>query len=120
MGGEGMAEQVRMDSFRLEPSRCRELAEDQERAGAGEPARLGIQETLRAVPGGHEPSSPSKVTPQCLRGLPTDRDDSLLRAFADTSHDACVEIDARLLQSYGLADPEPGAVEEFDESAGAQ
>src|SRR6266516_146620 len=34
MRGEGMPEQVRMDSFRLEPGLGRQLAEDQECAGA--------------------------------------------------------------------------------------
>src|SRR5882724_9549571 len=113
MRGEGVAEQVRVNSFGLEPGLGRQLAEDQEGACAGEPAALRVEEELGSVPHVQERASPSQVTPQCLGGLPADRDDPLLRALADAANDACVEVDARLLQTDGLADSQARAVEEF-------
>src|SRR6266550_2279070 len=120
MRGEGMTEQVRMNSFRLEPGLGCQLAEDQESAGARQAAALRIQEELGSVPHVQERASPSQVTPQCLRGLPADRDDPFLRALADAADDAGVEVDARLLQTDGLADPQARAVQELDESSVAQ
>src|SRR6267142_6424153 len=120
MRGEGVAEQVRMNSFRLQPGRGRELAEDQEGACAREPAALRIEEELRAVPHVQERASPSQVTAQGLRGLSPDRHDPLLRAFADAANDARVEVDTRLLQADCFADPQARAVKELDECAVAQ
>src|SRR5207244_6750579 len=117
---EGVTEQVRMDSFRFEPGLGRQVAQDQESAGASEPAAFRVEEELGPVPRVQERASPSQVTPQCLCGLPADRDDSLLGALADAADDACVEVDARLLQAHGLADPQAGAVQELDESAVTQ
>ena len=109
-----------MDSFRLESCFRRELAQDQKGAGAREPAALRVEEELRSVPHVQEWASPSQVTPQCLRGLAADRDDPLLRALADAPDDACVEVDARLLQTDGLADPQARAVEKLDECSVAE
>src|SRR6266566_1943546 len=117
---EGVTEQVRMDSFRFEPGLGRQVAQDQEGAGASEPAAFRVEEELGPVPRVQERASPSQVTPQCLCGLPADRDDSLLRALADAANDACVEVDARLLKAHGLADPQAGAVQQLDESAVTQ
>src|SRR2546430_4166231 len=109
---EGVTEQVRMDSFRFEAGLGRQVPQDQEGAGAREPAAFRIEEELGSVPCVQERASPSQVTPQCLRGLPADRDDSLLRALADAPNDACVEVDARFLETHGLADPQAGAVQD--------
>ena len=46
VGGEGVAEQVGVDAARLEARLVRELAQDQEGAGAGERAALGVEEEL--------------------------------------------------------------------------
>src|SRR5919108_6448478 len=46
---ERVPEQVRMDTIWLEACRRGKLAQDQERAGAGERAALGVQEHLRAT-----------------------------------------------------------------------
>src|SRR5213596_1030963 len=120
MRSEGMTEQVRMDPFRLEPGLGCELAEDQEGACAREPAALRVEEELGPVPHVQERASPSQVSPECLRGLPADRDDPFLRALADAADDARVEVDAGLLQTDGLADPQARAVQELDESSVAQ
>ena len=49
MGGEGMAKDVGVNAGRVETRLLGEPAEDQERAGAGEGAALGVEEELRAV-----------------------------------------------------------------------
>src|SRR6476659_9648026 len=111
---------MRMNTSGVEPGRGGELAEDQEGAGTREPAALRVEEELRAVPHVQERASAAQVTPECLRGLPADRHDPLLRPLADAADDACVEVDARLLETNGFADPQPCAVQELDESAVSQ
>src|SRR4051812_35172701 len=49
VGREGVAEKVRMHTFRLEPRSPRELPEDQEGARARECTAPGVQEQLRPV-----------------------------------------------------------------------
>src|SRR5947208_3160100 len=49
MGGERVPQEVRMDTTRLEARGRGEAAQDQEGAGPGERAALGIQEELGAV-----------------------------------------------------------------------
>ena len=49
VGGEGMAKDVGVHAGRVEPGLACQRAQDQERAGAGERAALGVQEELRAV-----------------------------------------------------------------------
>src|SRR6266705_1786235 len=109
-----------MDPSRLEPRLGGELAEDQEGAGAREAAALRVEEELRTVAHVQERASSSQVAPECLRSLPADRHDPLLRAFADAADDARVEVDTRLLQADGLADSEAPAVQELHESAVAE
>src|SRR5713101_5084330 len=115
MRREGVTEQVRMNSFRLEPGLGCQLAEDQEGAGARQAAALRVQEELGSMPHLQERASPSQVTPHCLRGLAADRNDPLLRALADAPDDACVEVDARLRQPDGVALPEASLVEGLDD-----
>ena len=105
-----------MNASRFEPGCGGELAEDQEGAGAREPAALRVEEELWAVAHVEERASACQVAPECLRGLPADRHDPLLRALADAAHDACVEVDTRLLQADRFADAQAGAVKELDES----
>src|SRR3954470_12516197 len=50
VGRERVPQDVRMDAVRVESRLLRQLAEDQERAGARERAALGVQEQLRPVP----------------------------------------------------------------------
>src|SRR6476646_6021383 len=104
-----------MNASRFEPGRGGEIAEDQERAGAREPTSLRIEEELWAVPHVQERASAAQVTPECLRGLPADRHDPLLRPLADAAHDACFEVDARLLQADRFADPQACSVKQLDE-----
>ena len=49
VGRERVPEQVRMDTLRLEAGLLRELAQDEERAGAGQRAALCVQEELGPV-----------------------------------------------------------------------
>ena len=46
---EGVAQQMRMDALGLETGRCCEASQDEECAGAREPAALGVQEELGPV-----------------------------------------------------------------------
>ena len=70
-----------MDSSRFEAGLGRQVAQDQEGAGAREPAAFRVEEELGSVPCVQERASPSQVTPQCLCGLPADRDDPFLVAL---------------------------------------
>src|SRR5712691_1170895 len=106
-----------MDPPRLQPRLGGELAEDQEGTGAREAAALRVEEELRTVAHVQERAPSSQVTPEGLRGLPADRHDPLLRALADAADNAGVEVDTRLLQADGLADPQAPAVQELHESA---
>ena len=115
VGGEGVAQQVRMDPAGLEPGRCREPAEDQEGARASERAALGVQEQLRPVPAVEERPAAGEVAPERLDGLAADRDDPLLAALAEDADDAVVEVDAALAEPDRLRDPQTGTVEELDE-----
>ena len=78
MGGERMAEQVRMDAVRVEPGFLGELAEDQEGAGAGEGAAAGVQEELGPVAAVEVRPAAREVAPQGLGGVPADGNDALL------------------------------------------
>src|SRR4051794_20386975 len=109
-----------MDTFGLEPGLGRQLAEDQKCTGPREAAAFRVEEEFRAVTHVQEWAPTTQVTPQCLRGLPADRDDALLRAFADAAHESRLQIDTRLLQADRLADPQSGAVQKLDERAVAK
>ena len=61
-----------------------------------------------------------QVAPERLGRLPADRNDALLAALADRAHEPLVEVDPALLEPDGLADAQPGAVEELDQRVVAQ
>src|SRR3982751_5389782 len=61
---ERVPEQVRVDALRVEAGLAGELAEDQERAGAGERAAARIQEQLRAMPHVEERPAAREIAPQ--------------------------------------------------------
>ena len=109
-----------MDTFRLEPGLLGESAEDQERAGAGEPAALCVEEELRAMARVEERAAAREIPAQGRDRLASDRHDALLRALADAADEPRVEVDARLVQPDRLTHAEPGAVEELDQRAVAQ
>src|SRR5438067_7125792 len=85
---ERMAQQVRVDPFRLERRGGREPAEDQEDAGAGERAAAGVQEELRAVTRVQKRAAAREVAPQRLDTRTTDRDYAFLVALADRTDEA--------------------------------
>ena len=49
VGGEGVAQEMRVDALRFEPRLLGQLAQDQEGAGPGQGAAAGVQEELRPV-----------------------------------------------------------------------
>src|SRR5256885_11104105 len=118
--GEGVPQEVRVDAFRLEPGFRRQAAQDQERAGAGQPAALGVEEELRAVAGIEEWAAAREIAAQSLDGLAPDRHHAFFRALAKATHEPGVQIDALLLESDRFADAEPTAVQQLAERAVTQ
>src|SRR5438128_1360004 len=85
--GEGMPQEMGMDALRLQSGPAGDLAQDEERAGAGERAAARVQEHLRAVPGIEEGAAAGEVAAQRLGGGPPDRHDPLLGALAEYADD---------------------------------
>src|SRR5580765_4712415 len=111
---------MRMDAFGLEAGLAGELPQDQKSAYTCEAAPFRVQEELGTVPRVEKGAAAREIAPQRRHGLPSDRDDPLLRSFADAAHESSLEIHAGLVESDRLADTQPGAVEELDECAVAQ
>ena len=83
--GEGVPQQVRVDALGVEPGLTRELADDQERARAGERAALRVEEELGPVAAVEVRPAARQVAAQRLDGLRAQRDDALLVALADAA-----------------------------------
>src|SRR6266545_1068545 len=115
-----MTEEVRMDSLRIESCLRGDAAEDQEGPCAGQATAPRVEEELRPVARVEVRAPACQVSAYGLDGLPTDRDDPLLGPFPDAADKPALEVDARLLQADGLADPQARAVEELDERLVAQ
>ena len=84
------------------------------------PPPFRVQEELGAVTAVEVLAAAGEVAPDRLGRLSSDRDDPLLVPLAEHPHGALVEVDTVLLQADGFGDPEPGAVEQLDESAVAE
>src|SRR5581483_7864170 len=110
VGGEGMPEEVGVDAFRLQAGLPGEAAQDQEDAGAGERATLGVEVELRPVAAVEMRAAVGEVAPKRLRGLPAYRDDALLGPFPDAADEPVLEVDPGPLEADRLADPEARAV----------
>ena len=119
VGGERVAQQVRVDAPGSSPAFC-QAAQDQERAGAGERASLVVQEQFRPEAAVEVGAAAGEVAAQRLGRRAADRDDALLAALADAADEPLVEIDPRALEPDRLADAQPGAVEQLDEGGVAQ
>src|SRR5262245_42817608 len=115
-----MAQQMRMNSFRFQSCLRGESSEDQEHTGSGEAAAFRIQEELGAMARIQKRAAAAQITAKCLRRLPADRNDALLRTFPNAPHEPRFEVDARLVKRDGFAYPQARAVEELDQSAIAQ
>ena len=112
---ERMAEEVGVDPLGIEAGLGGESAHDQERAGAGERAALGVEEDLRAVAAVEVRPSTREVAAQGFHRLGAQRHDALLVAFADAADEAGVEIDAAALQAHRLAHAQAAPVEKLDQ-----
>src|SRR5712692_1201743 len=120
MGGERVPQEMGMDTPRLEPGLRRQPAQDQKRAGPGERPALGIEEQLGPVATVEVGTAAREVAPERFGALTADRHDPLLRALAEATDEAAVEIDAALVERHGLRHAQARAVQEFDERAVAQ
>ena len=109
-----------MHAGRIEPRLRGQTPEDEEGASPGQRAALRVEEKLRAVPAIQERPSPGEVPAHGLDAFAPERDDPLLVPLAEAPNDAVVQVDAASVQSHGLADPEPGSVEELDEGPVAE
>ena len=116
----GVAQQVRVDSRRLQARAGGETAQDQERAGPGERSSLGVEEELGAVAAVEVRAAAGEIAAQRLGGPAADRDDPLLVALAQAADEPVVERDRALVERDGLGDAEAGAVEELDQGAVAE
>src|SRR5215203_4396613 len=117
---ERVAEQVRVDTLRVEARLPGQLAEDQEGARARQRAAARVQEQLRPVPCVEERPTAREVAAQSVGAGPAERDDALLAALADAADEPPLEVDAALLEPDRLADAEAGAVEQLDERGVAE
>src|SRR5215471_2998220 len=117
---EGVAQEVRMDAFRLEPCLVRQAAEDEEYALAGERPAARVEEQLGAVALVEEGPAPREIAPERLRRLASHRYHTLLAPLAKTADEPVFEIDGLAVERDGLADAQPGAVEQLAESLVAE
>ena len=116
MGGKRMAEQVRMHARRIESGLCGQPAKDEKRAGPGQSTPLRVEEKLRAMPAVQERPSSREVAAHGLDSFASKRHDPLLVTLAEAPYDAVLQVDPAAVEPHCLAHPEPGAVEELDES----
>src|SRR5581483_9059317 len=114
---EGVAQEMRVDPPGLEAGLLRELAEDEEDAGAGERAAARVEEELGAMVLLEERPPVGEVAAERLGRLPPDRDDALLVPLAGAADEAVLEIDRLPVERHGLAHAEPAAVEQLRERA---
>src|SRR5579872_2415551 len=117
MGGEGVAEEVGVDAFRLQARLPGQPLEDEEGPRTRQGAALRVEEELRPVPRVEERPAAREVAAKSVDRFPADRHDPLLRALAEAADEAAVEVDGGAVEADRLADPEPGAVHELDERA---
>src|SRR5438067_175344 len=120
MGCEGVAEQVRMDTFGLESRRRGELAQDQERAHARERSALRVEKELGPVTLVEERPAAREVAAQRVDRLAPDGDDALLVALADAPDEPLIEIHGAAVETDRLRYAKPGPVQELDERAVAE
>src|SRR2546423_14117442 len=69
MRGERMAEEVGVDTLRLQPGLRSEPAENEKGPGTRQASAFCVQEQLRPVAGVQERPPPRQVTPKCLGRL---------------------------------------------------
>src|SRR5436305_6888173 len=115
-----MPQEVGMDAIRLQACHGGELAQDEKCARACQRAALGVEEELGAVAAVEIRPSPGEIAAKGLHGLPADRDDSLLRALAETADEPAFQVDGRAVEPDRLADAQAGPVQELDERPVAQ
>ena len=117
---ERMAEDVRVHALRVEACPGGEPSEDEERAGPRQASSLDVEEELRPVAAVEVRPPAAQVAAQRLDPLAPERHDSFLVALADAADEAALKVDGAAFEPDGLADPQPGAVEELDERAVTQ
>jgi hypothetical protein len=110
-----VAEEVRVDALGLESCLLGEATQDEECAGTGQRTALRVEKELRAMSAVEKRPAPRQVTPECLRRLSPDRNDSLLVALSDDAHEAVVEVDTTFRKAHGFRHAQSGAVEELHE-----
>src|SRR4051794_20534872 len=98
-----MAQQVQVDTFRLEPRSAGEATQDQEGARARERPALRVEEQLRPVALVEVGAAVREVAAKRLHRVTAHRHDALLVALADAPDEPLLEIDARAVEADGLA-----------------
>jgi hypothetical protein len=114
MRREGVAEQVGVDTLRLEPGLARETAQDEEGAGAGEGAAARVQEELWSIAAVEMRPAEREVATRSLCGGAAEGHQALLASLANDADDPVVEVDGALLEADCLGDAQPRSVQELD------
>src|SRR5581483_1360520 len=109
-----------MDPLGLEPGLSCQAAEDEEDAGAGERAAVGVEEELGPVAPVEVRAAAGEVAAEGFDGLAPDRDDALLVPLAEAAHEPVLEVDRLAVEPDSLAHAQAGAIEELGESAVAE
>jgi len=117
---ERMAEEMGVNACQLEPGPVRELAQDQECAGARQGSAASVQEELRPVTTVEMRPTEGEVPAHGLCCRPPERYQALLVSLAQHPYDPLLESDATLLESDRLGHAQAGAVEELHERAIAE
>ena len=120
VGGERVAEQVRMDARRVEPGPLGDAPQDQERPGARERPAARVQEHLGAAARVEVRPAAGQVAAQRLGGGAPHRHGPLAVPLADHADDPVLEVDAASEEPDRLGHAQPGAVEQLDERLVAQ
>src|SRR4051794_39302563 len=115
-----MAEQVGMDTRRVEAGLRGQLPQDEKRPGAGERPALGIEEELGPVPLVEVWATTGEVAAHGLHAFAAEGDDSLLVSLAQAADEPVLQVDAAALEPDCFADPQSRPVEKLDERAVAE
>src|SRR5918994_3472231 len=98
VGGERVAEEMRVHALRVEPGLGGESLQDQESARARERSSLCVEEQLRPPAAVEVRAAAGEVTAHGFHRLPAERDDPLLVALADAANEPVLEVDAGAFQ----------------------
>src|SRR5947209_7630973 len=111
---------MRVDALGLEAGLSGEAAQDKEDAGARERAAVRVQEQLLSVSPVEVRAAAGEVAAEGVRGLASDRHDSLLAPLAEGADEPVLEVYGLPVERDRLAHAQTGSVQELSQGAVAQ